>query len=130
VRLDHLLARGVLAASALIHLYFGAAFALDPLPWMESLHLAARDTSGLTEMRAFYGGLMLALGTLFAVTAVARGALHSGLVLMTATYLGAATVRTLSLAADRVADPLLQQILFIETAGAILGAFCLWRRVS
>jgi hypothetical protein len=113
VRLDHLLARSVLAASALIHLYFGAAFALDPLPWM-----------------AFYGGLMLALGTLFAVTAVARGALHSGLVLMTATYLGAATVRTLSLAADRVADPLLQQILFIETAGAILGAFCLWRRVS
>ena len=123
------MAQLALAVSALMHLYFGALFALDPLPWMQSLHLAASNPAGVAEMRAFYGGLMLALGALFAVSAVVRGALYPGLVLMTATYLGAALVRGVALATNRVDDPLVHQLLGVEVAGALVGAFCLWRQV-
>lgn len=130
VKLDHLVAHLALALSAIMHLYFGAAFALDPIPWMQNLHVAASNPAGVAEMRAFYGGLMLALGTLFAVATAVRGALYPGIVLMTATYLGAALVRSVSLAASPVDDPLLHQILAIELAGALVGLFCLWRRVS
>jgi hypothetical protein len=130
VKLDHAVAQLALALSALIHLYFGALFALDPVPWMQNLHLTASDPAGVTEMRAFYGGLMLALGTLFAVAAAVREALYPGLVLMTATYLGAALVRSVALAATGVGDPLLYQLLAIELAGALVGMFCLWRRVG
>jgi hypothetical protein len=129
VKLDHAVARLALAVSAVIHLYFGALFALDPLPWMQSLHLAAQSLAGVTEMRAFYGGLMLALGSLFAVACAVRGTLYPGLVLMTATYLGAALVRGVALATIRVDDPLMHQLLWIEVVGALVGMFCLWRRV-
>lgn len=130
MKLDHAVAQLALALSALVHLYFGAAFVLDPVPWMQNLHLTASNPAGIAEMRAFYGGLMLALGSLFAVAAAVRGALYPGLVLMTATYLGAALVRSVSLATHRLDDPLLHQILGIELTGALVGMFCLWRRVS
>ena len=105
MKLDHVIAHLALTLSAIIHLYFGAAFALDPVPWMQNLHLAASNPAGVAEMRAFYGGLMLSLGALFVVAVAVRSALYPGLVLMTVTYLGAALVRSVSLAANPVDDP-------------------------
>jgi hypothetical protein len=118
-------ARAVLALSGAMHLYFGAVFAIDPLPWMQSLSLTATAPAGVAELRAFYGGLMLAMGSLFVWSAWQRAWLVSGLVWMTATYFGAAAVRAVSLARDGVSDPMLLQILTIESSGAIAGMLCL-----
>jgi len=114
----------LLAASALLHLYFGAVFAIDPRPLMADLSLDATSPVGWIEMRAFYGGLMLALGALFALSALSARWRHAGLVWMTVTYAGAACVRALWIGLDGISDALLLNILAIEAGGAILGAVC------
>lgn len=121
------LARALLFASAAVHLYFGTGFALSPEPWMESLSIAATSPVGRIEMRAFYGGLMLALGALFLAAATLREALLPGTVMMTVTYLGAAIVRTAGIVAAGVADSMLSQILAIEAGGAVLGGVAWWQ---
>jgi len=119
-------ARALLGTSAALHLYFGGYFAIDAAPMLEGLAIAATEPAGLIEMRAFYGGLMLALGALFAA-ALRRAWLYPGLVLMTVTYFGAATVRATWIALDGVADAWLLRILAIEGLGALAGAGCLLR---
>jgi len=122
-----LFARGLLALSAGLHLFFGGAFAWAPQSWMQALSIQAVDAAGLVEMRAFYGGLMLALGALFAAAVVSRRALLPGVVLMTITYLVAAAVRLLAMLEAGVFDVHLQQLLCIEAASGILGALVWWR---
>jgi len=123
------LARLLLLGSAGLHLYFGAAFALAPGPWMESLSIQATSPAGLVEMRAFYGGLMLALGALFAAAGLIRRALLPGVVGMTVTYLGAACVRGLAMLAAGTTESPLRELLAVEAGGAVLGALVWWRSV-
>jgi hypothetical protein len=113
-----------LGLSAALHLYLGAAFALDPLPWMAKLSLAATAPAGIAEMQAFYGGLMLAMAVLFGWSVVHRRSLLPGVAFMTVTYLGAALVRGIAVVAGSVDDRLLHGILLIEGAGALAGAAC------
>jgi hypothetical protein len=117
----------LLGLSAVLHLYLGAVFAIDPTEWLANLSLAATAPAGLAEMRAFYGGLMLAMGALFAWCAGHRASLRPGLVFMTVTYFGAATVRTIAVVDYGVSDELLWRILAVEALGAVSGALCLWR---
>lgn len=121
------IARVWLALSAVMHLYLGAAFAIDAAPWIEGLAIAPTDPAGLIEMRAFYGGLMLALGALFAAALLRREWLQPGLVLMTVTYFGAASVRATWMLIDGVSDDWLVRILAIEAGGALAGALALVR---
>jgi hypothetical protein len=117
--------RALLGASAIVHLYFGAWFAIDAGPLMASLSIAPTAPAGLAEMRAFYGGLMLALGALFAIAVLRRSRTRDGLILMTATYLGAALVRGSWMAIDGIGDAWIWQLLAIESGGALGGALCL-----
>ena len=119
-------ARLLLVASAALHLGFGAAIAVDPMPWMANLSIEATSAAGWAELRAFYGGLLFSLGALFAHSALARVRLRSGLRWLTGTYLGAALVRGSWLAIDRVTDPLLLELLALEAAFALLGGLCLF----
>jgi len=121
------IARTWLVVSAGLHLYFGALFAIDATPMLAGLAIAQTEPSGLIEMRAFYGGLMLALGALFAAAALRREWLRAGLVLMTVTYFGAASVRATWMLIDGVSDDWLVRILSIEAGGALAGALSLAR---
>jgi hypothetical protein len=122
-------ARFWLALSGALHLYYGLYFAIDAAPITAALAIAPTEPAGLIEMRAFYGGLMLALGVLFAASALRREWLSSGLVLLTVTYVGAASMRAIWMAIDGVSDEWLVKILAVEVTGAVGGALALlWLR--
>ncbi len=115
------LTRIFLALSGLLHLYYGVVFVLDPREMMDRLSIEAVTPAGITEMRAFHGGLMLALGVLFAGAAGYRPWAGPGLVLMTVTYAGAVLARAGGLVVDGEATRTLLWILSIEVAGLFAG---------
>lgn len=113
--------RAILALNAAVHLYYGVVFAWDPGDMMQTLSLAATGPAGITEMRAFHGGLMIAMGCLFAAAALSREWVRAGLIMMTVTYAGAVAARTLGIVIDAATEAVLFQILAIEVAGLLLG---------
>ena len=125
-RLKSTLARVILALNGILHLYYGFVFLADPRALMASLSLSAVNPAGITEMRAFHGGLMLAMGCLFSLAALYRRFIIAGLIMMTVTYAGAVAARTTGIILDQTKDALIFQILYIEIAGLILGLTGLW----
>ncbi len=121
-----IIAKAFLIIHGVVHLLFGYRFLIDPLRWMEGLSLAVTGAPGITEMRAFYGGLMLALGVIFVGAAFIKDALRPGLIVMGVTYAGAVGARVYGLWVDRVHDPLILQILAIEAAGLAMSVGGLW----
>jgi len=119
-------ARVILALNGILHLYYGFVFLADPRAMMASLSLSALNPAGITEMRAFHGGLMLAMGCLFFLAALYKRFIIAGLIMMTVTYAGAVAARTTGIILDQTNDALIFQILYIEIAGLILGLTGLW----
>ena len=126
MHLKSLLARFILAINGILHLYYGWVFLNDPRAMMASLSLSAVSPAGITEMRAFHGGLMLAMGALFFLAAFSKRYVVAGLIMMTVTYAGAVAARTTGMILDQTNDALIFQILYIEIAGLILGLTGLW----
>lgn len=93
---------------------------------MARLALAATAAAGITEMRAFHGGLMTALGGLFLWAALDKRWLRPGLVLMAFTYLGAVVGRSAGILIDDTADAFIRNILMTETLGLLLSVLALW----
>ena len=121
-----MLPRLILALNGILHLYYGIVFVADPRSMMASLSLSALSPAGITEMRAFHGGLMLAMGILFFLAAIYKRFTVPGLIMMTITYAGAVAARTTGIILDQTNDTLILQILFIEIVGLILGIIGLW----
>ena len=121
-----ILTKSFLVIHGLIHIFYGYQFLTDPLRWMKGLSLAVTDTPGITEMRAFYGGLMLALGIIFLGSAIIKQALRPGLIVMGITYAGAVFARTFGIWVDQVSDPLIMQILAIEVTGLVMSVVGLY----
>lgn len=115
----------VLALSALLHLYFGAVFIINPEPMMANLSIAATSPAGLIEMRTFYGGLMFAIGCFYALGVINTSITKAAVIMLTLTYAAAVLVRGYGLALEPVEDPLLWQILTIEAAGLASGLLAL-----
>ena len=126
LQLKSLPARVILVLNGILHLYYGFVFLADPRAMMASLSLSAMNPAGITEMRAFHGGLMLAIGCLFSLAALYRRYIIAGLIMMTVTYAGAVAARTTGIMLDQTKDALIFQILYIEIAGLILGIAGLW----
>lgn len=93
---------------------------------MASLSLSALSPAGITEMRAFHGGLMLSMGALYFLAAFSKRYVVAGLIMMTVTYAGAVAARTTGMVLDQTNDALIFQILYVEIAGLILGLAGLW----
>ena len=85
LHLKSILARLILAFNGILHLYYGFVFLADPRAMMASLSLAPLNPAGITEMRAFHGGLMLAMGCLFSLAALSKRFIMAGLIMMTIT---------------------------------------------
>ena len=120
------LLRGILALNGILHGYYGLVFLVDPESMMKSLSLSALNPAGVTEMRAFHGGLMSAMGCLFLLAAFYERFIIAGLIMMTITYMGAVAARTMGILLDQARDPLIFQILYIEITGLALGLIGLW----
>lgn len=86
--------------AAVMFVCFGAVAIVDPSRTLDLVHLAARDATGLNEIRAMYGGVELALAAFLAATAMGYAPLRSGVLLVAIVFGAAAVARTISMMLD------------------------------
>jgi hypothetical protein len=121
----HRLARLTLWLGGLGFLGFGLAFFVAPLQTFAMFGLALQGDLAATELRAFYGGLELALGALLIAADLRPGARRHGLLLSLACFGGLGTARLLGIVLAGGATPLLWAALATELSLAALSAAAL-----
>ena len=119
-----LLTRVVLWLGGLGFLGFGVAFLVQPLETLAAAGLSLRGDVAATEIRAFYGGLEIALGALL-IAADLRGRRREGLILSLASYGGIGAARLLGIVLAGGASPFLWFALATEGTLAGLSAAAL-----
>lgn len=120
-----LIGRITLWLGGLGFLAFGLAFLIAPLETMAAAGLPLQGDLAATELRAFYGGLELALGALLIAADLRPGARRHGLILSLASFGGIGTARLLGIVLAGSATPLLWAALAIELTLAALSALAL-----
>jgi hypothetical protein len=115
-----LLPRLTLWLGGLGFLGFGLAFLVAPLQTLAAAGIALQGDLAATELRAFYGGLEVALGGLL-IAADLRGARRHGLILCLASYGGIGLARALGMLIAGSATPFLWFALATEATLAILA---------
>jgi hypothetical protein len=121
-----LLSRFTLWLGGLCFLGFGIAFLFAPLETLGATGIVLQGDLAATELRAFYGGLEVALGGLL-IAADLTGARRHGLILNLASYGGIGLARALGIALAGSGTPFLWFALATELLLAALSALCLWR---
>lgn len=120
----HLLSRFVLWLGGLGFLGFGLAFLVQPLETLGAAGIMLQGEPAATEIRAFYGGLEVALGALL-LAADLRGRQREGLILSLACYGGIGAARLLGIVLAGSATPFLWFALATEAVLAALSAVAL-----
>ena len=118
------LARIVLWLGGLGFLGFGLLFLAAPVETLAKAGVIASGTAAATELRAFYGGLEVALGALL-LAADLRGRRRDGLILSLASYGGIGAARALGLALGSGANDFMWFALATEAVLAGLSALAL-----
>lgn len=103
---------------------FGLAFLIAPLQTLAAAGIELSGDLAATELRAFYGGLEVALGGLL-IAADLIGARRHGLILCLASYGGIGLARALGIALAGSATPFLWAALATELTLAALSALSL-----
>ena len=119
-----ILARITLWLGGLGYLAFGLAFLFAPVETLAAAGWAMTGDGATTELRAFYGGLEVALGALL-IAADLRGRRREGLILCLATYGGIGAARLLGIAMAGAANDFLWIALGTEAVLAVLAALSL-----
>ena len=119
-----ILARLTLWLGGVGFLAFGLAFLVAPVETLGSAGWAMTGEGAITELRAFYGGLEVALGALL-IAADLRGRRREGLILCLATYGCIGAARLLGIALAGAATDFLWIALGTEVALAALAAVSL-----
>jgi hypothetical protein len=119
------LARITLWLGGLGFVGFGLAFLVAPLQMLSSTGIVVSGDLAAAELRAFYGGLELALGMLLIAADLRPAARRHGLVLAFAAYGGIGAARALGMAVGGVATPFLWFALATELVLATLAAVAL-----
>ena len=120
----NILARVTLWLGGLGFLGFGIAFLVAPLDTLAAAGIALSGDTAATELRAFYGGLEVALGALL-IAADLRGARRHGLILCLASYGGIGAARALGMAIAGSATSFFWFALATEATLALLAAVSL-----
>lgn len=118
------LARIVLWLGGLGFLGFGVAFLVAPVELIAQAGVAVSGEAAATELRAFYGGLEIALGLLL-IGADLRGRRLEGLILSLAAYGGIGSVRLAALLAGSGSNDFMWYALATEAALAGLSALAM-----
>lgn len=123
------LALTALILSGVGFVLFGLILLVAPQATLAGLGITVSDGAATVEIRAFYGGLELALGALLLWAALRPEARAHGLVLGAVSYGGIGLVRGVSMALAGVATPFLWAALVTE---AVLAGLCAlgWRRIT
>lgn len=121
------LSRPLLWIAGLGFLGFGLAFLIAPLETLGATGIALSGDLAATELRAFYGGLEVALGALLVAAARSPRFEQAGLWLCAAAYGGIGLARLLGIALAGSGTPFLWFALAVELALGGLAALALWR---
>ena len=122
----------VLLCSGLSLLGFGAAIAYAPLEVMAMADVNSSGAAAAVELRAFYGGLELALGALTLICAWYPHRRRDGLWLTVFIFTGIGVARAFGMYWESVQTDFLRLALLVEfaTAGAAALALVLSRNPS
>ncbi len=90
------LARGFLAFTALVWLPYGIVCLLWPAHLADIAGVAAHTTTGSVELRAMYGGVSMAVGTLALIGALRATSMRSALTTIATVCAGIGTARLLA----------------------------------
>jgi hypothetical protein len=112
----------VLSVCGLVFLGIGIVFTVMPQDMFAPLGLAVPAGAPLTELRAVYGGLEVAIGV-FLLFCARRGgvALELGLLLSFLSFSGLAAYRGIGMGVDGPQVPIMSALLLAEAAGAIFA---------
>ncbi len=116
----------VLLLSGLSLLAFGVAISYAPLRVMAMADVLATGAAAAVELRAFYGGLELALGALIVICAWRPDRRRDGLWLSVFIYAGVGTTRAIGMLIDHVHTHFLGVALLVELGTAGLAALALY----
>ncbi|MGY6518452.1 MAG: DUF4345 family protein [Lysobacteraceae bacterium] len=122
----HWLSRLTLLLAAAGFLFFGAWFLVDPMAPLAAIDIEVSGEGAATEMRAFYGGLELALAAFLGLAAFRPGWSTPALWLVLLSNLGLGLGRVVGIAADGVFTGFFAGALAWEFGFAALAALALW----
>lgn len=112
----------VLLVCAVVFLVTGLVFTVAPQRMFSSIELIVPEGSPLTELRAVYGGLEIAIGAFLVLCAKRRGpALELGLVLSFFLLGGLAGFRGVGMAIDGPQTSIMSSLLMLEAAGTVFA---------
>ncbi|MBW2189362.1 MAG: DUF4345 domain-containing protein [Myxococcales bacterium] len=113
---------GVLWVCALVFLITGGLFTVTPQEMFAPIGIEVPDGSPLTELRAMYGGLEVAIGVFLLLCARRRGvALELGLVLSFLLFSGLAAYRGIGMGVDGPQVAFMSGLLILEAGGAMFA---------
>ena len=107
---------------------FGIAFLVAPLATFAAAGIVLDGALAATELRAFYGGLEVALGGLLIACAMSPGRRRDGLVLTLVIFAAIGLARLGGMLASGADTGFLRAALATELALALLSGYALWRR--
>ncbi len=122
-----LLAHIILVATALVLGFIGVGFLWAPEAWARTIEVGAPTPMARTDIRATYGGFVLAAGVFLAVTAFHLDWIEPGLFACGVIYTGFAGGRLIGISLERQASRLMAFFLVVEVLGAALSFFALSR---
>jgi hypothetical protein len=115
-----------LLLSALSFIAFGAAIMIEPVKVMAAADVSLTGILEIAEIRAFYGGLEIALGLLM-LACLGKHRRKDGLMLSAVCYGGIAIARIIAIGIAGVGSNFLHLALAIEVALSVLCLFA-WSR--
>ncbi|MGB5266092.1 MAG: DUF4345 family protein [Polyangiales bacterium] len=120
--MDSRYASVVLWICGLVFLGIGIVFTVMPQDMFAPLGLTVPDGAPLTELRAVYGGLEVAIAV-FLLFCARRGgvALELGLLLSFLSFSGLAAYRGIGMGVDGPQVPMMSALLLAEAAGAMFA---------
>ncbi len=118
----------VLVLAGLGFLGFGLWLVVDPAGGLATVDIAATSAAGLIELRGFYGGLELGLGTFFLMCAARPTWRRAGLWLIALGNGSIGLTRVVGIVTTGVFTPFFGYALVWELGFALLAAICLASR--
>jgi uncharacterized protein DUF4345 len=120
-------ARIFLGLSALVWLPYGVYCFFVPGSLAEAAGVASRSATGITELRAMYGGLEAALGALCAIALLRPALVRPALVALGSLAAGLASARAAGIALDGELSSYTAMALALEVPTAAIAFFLLTR---
>jgi uncharacterized protein YjeT (DUF2065 family) len=122
--------RVVLVLTAAVLAVIGVGFLIAPAAWARAIEVAVSSPTGRTDVRATYGGFVLAAGIFLAVCAVHPGWIRPGLLACALILGGFAAGRLVGLVVEGSLSRLMTFFLAIEMAGAAAALIAFFRTAS